>query len=106
MRCRVNKPFTDGAKVYATGDIVDTDGWRLARQLVEQRYITPLGLPYPASYDIGLIPSIDIPEDGEEAQGVEISSYESEEVEIIKPAKPATKAKPKTAPKSKTSKGV
>ena len=103
MRCRVNKPFTDGAKVYATGDIVETDGWRLARQLAEQRYITPLGLPYPASYDIGFIPKLEIPEP---EQDIEITTHESEEVTILNPTKPKPKAKPKTTPKSKTSKGV
>ena len=97
MRCRVNKPFTDGAKTYATGDVVDTDGWRLARQLVEQRYITPLGLPYPESYDIGKIPLIDIPIAEEPAPEPD-NAPESESAVEAKP-EPAPKKKPGPKPK-------
>lgn len=36
----VIRPF-DGAQPYRAGEIVDIDGWRHGRSLVERRYIRP-----------------------------------------------------------------
>lgn len=38
MRAQVLKPFT-GERAYRVGEIVDATGWRLAGQLVAQRYL-------------------------------------------------------------------
>lgn len=39
MRVEVLKPFQAGDRRLKTGEIVDASGWRLLRQLIEQRYV-------------------------------------------------------------------